>query len=74
MSLWWWPGLALVAVALVASLSGVGWWIAGPLVAGALLIEFVSSGREPAALLLPLALLLLSAILITLADLANHLI
>jgi hypothetical protein len=65
MSLWWWPGLAIIDVSLIRSVPGWGMWVALALVVLSLLIECGVSGWDVSALLPALALLLLSTLVVT---------
>jgi hypothetical protein len=68
MILWLWPGIALVDAAIIATLPHAGWWIAVTATILALLAELQISGMKPASLMLPAALLAISASIIYVSE------
>ena len=66
MSLWWWPGLIFTGAALVATFPRYGCWVGVALAISAVVAEYAASGWHRAALVLPIALLTVSALALAL--------
>lgn len=57
MTLWLWPGVVVVGIALIDSIPNWGLWMAAAVAAAALLADYAGSGWRLGALLVPVALM-----------------